>query len=383
MSASLKRKLGMKAPAKASSKTKEKPAPKRAKSSYFIFCDDERPKIQAETAGAGTRMSEISKVMSARWAQLTRDEKQKYEDLAEIEKEAFNESLPPHLVKLPTGWKRQTDASSKIAFYVHLPTKTCRWTRPRAADTPAPTVTQARNAYALFGVSLRQQAPDGAKISPKTISDLWKAASADTKAAFETKALADKDRYARDRATFMKTGVAPALEPIKSPEVADAVAPVAMVDSQPVAPVVVMAVADVVVPPQVVADVVAPPQVVADVVAPQQVVADVVVPPQVVADVVAPQQVVADVVAPQQVVADVVAPQQVVADVVPPQQVVADVVVPPQVVADVVAPQQVVADVVVPPQVVADVVAPPQVAIAEGDDSDDDVPSMPIAHSIP
>ena len=43
------------------------------------------------------------------------EEKKRYTDLANIEKDTFNESLPAHLVKLPAGWKRQTDACSKLS----------------------------------------------------------------------------------------------------------------------------------------------------------------------------------------------------------------------------------------------------------------------------
>jgi hypothetical protein len=213
-SESLKRKLGVSS--KKTNKPKEKQPPKRAKSSYFLFCDDERPKVKAESA-AGTKMSEISKICSVRWNELSPAERQRYEDLANIEKEKFNENLPPHLVKLPAGWKRQTDACSKLSYYVHLPTKVCQWTRPKASDTPAPAVTQARNAYALFGVYLRQQAPAGTKVSPKTISEQWKAASAELKSEFEAKANSDKDRYARDRSVYLKTGTVPPLEPVIAP----------------------------------------------------------------------------------------------------------------------------------------------------------------------
>ena len=214
---SLKRRLGI--ASKKIVKPKEKHAPKRAKSSYFLFCDDERPKVKAASK-AGTKMSEISKICSDRWKQLSPAERQRYVDMANIEKETFNENLPAHLVKLPAGWKRQTDACSKLSYYVHLPTKVCQWTRPKASDTPSPTVTQPRNAYALFGVYLRQQVPAGTKVSPKTISEQWKAASNELKSEFEAKANADKERYAADRTVYLKTGTVPSLAPVNAPSTA-------------------------------------------------------------------------------------------------------------------------------------------------------------------
>ena len=210
----LKRKLGI--ASKKIVKPKEKHAPKRAKSSYFLFCDDERPKVKA-VSEPGTRMSEISKICSARWKKLTPEEKKRYTDLANIEKDTFNENLPAHLVKLPAGWKRQTDACSKLSYYVHIPTKVCQWTRPKASDTPAPTVTQPRNAAVLFGVYLRQQVPAGTKVAPKTISEQWKAASSELRSEFEAKANADKERYARDRTVYLKTGIVPPLPTVIAP----------------------------------------------------------------------------------------------------------------------------------------------------------------------
>jgi hypothetical protein len=213
-SETLKRKLGI--ASKKIVKPKEKHAPKRAKSSYFLFCDDERPKVKA-VSEPGTRMSEISKICSKRWKDLSPAERQRYVNMANIEKETFNENLPAHLVKLPAGWKRQTDACSKLSYYVHLPTKVCQWTRPKASDTPSPTVTQPRNAYALFGVYMRQQVPAGTKVSPKTISEQWKVASSELKSEFEAKANADKERYARDRTVYLKTGIVPSLATVNAP----------------------------------------------------------------------------------------------------------------------------------------------------------------------
>ena len=65
---------------------------------------------------------------------------------------------------------------------------------------------------------MRQRAPPGAKVPPKTISEHWKAASTDLRSAFEAKATADKERYARDRAIYLKTGSVPPMEPVDAPE---------------------------------------------------------------------------------------------------------------------------------------------------------------------
>jgi hypothetical protein len=197
---------------------KEKNAPKRAKSSWFLFCDEQRPKLRAELpngAPNGSKISATSKILSERWANLSDEERQKYVDMAEALKEKFNESQPAHMVKLPQGWKRQTDATSKLSFYLHMPTKTCQWTRPTASDVPSPTVVLPRNSFTLFSIYVRSQTSD--KVPPKVLSAMWKNVSADLKAEFESKAVDDKERYERDRKYFLKHRTAPVPEPVAKP----------------------------------------------------------------------------------------------------------------------------------------------------------------------
>ena len=197
---------------------KEKNAPKRAKSSWFLFCDEQRPKLRAEIpngAPNGSKISATSKILAERWASLSDAERQKYVDMAEALKEKFNESQPAHMVKLPQGWKRQTDATSKLSFYLHMPTKTCQWVRPTASDVPPPTVVLPRNAYTLFSIYVRSQTSD--KVPPKVLSAMWKAASSELKTEFESKAVEDKERYARDRKYFLMHRTAPVPEPVAKP----------------------------------------------------------------------------------------------------------------------------------------------------------------------
>lgn len=69
-------------------KVKDPNAPKRGKSAYFFFMDDERPKQKAANPEAG--VAELAKLMGAEWNKIkgTPDAK-KYEDLAAKDKARY------------------------------------------------------------------------------------------------------------------------------------------------------------------------------------------------------------------------------------------------------------------------------------------------------
>lgn len=56
-------------------------APKRPKSSFFLFCDDERAAVKAENDGA--KITEIAKLLGALWRNLDNNKKLQYTDKAE------------------------------------------------------------------------------------------------------------------------------------------------------------------------------------------------------------------------------------------------------------------------------------------------------------
>lgn len=86
-----------------------------------LFCDVVRPQIMLDNPKM--KMSDVSKVMSERWAGLDPVEKAKYDELGRQEKIKFDSTQPDHLVTLPKGWKREVDATSKLAYYMHIATK--------------------------------------------------------------------------------------------------------------------------------------------------------------------------------------------------------------------------------------------------------------------
>tara|TARA_B100000795_G_scaffold248799_2_gene215855 strand:+ start:4178 stop:4633 length:456 start_codon:yes stop_codon:yes gene_type:complete len=74
--------------------------PKRARSAYFYFCDDERSgvitkhrtaaKKKEKKGGDGKiNMGDVAKEVAEIWKKVTEDEKKKYLDLAETDKERY------------------------------------------------------------------------------------------------------------------------------------------------------------------------------------------------------------------------------------------------------------------------------------------------------
>ena len=60
---------------------------KKAKSSYLFFCAEKRKTVQDENTGKN--MGDISKILGAMWQKLSKEEKQKYNDLHQEDVERF------------------------------------------------------------------------------------------------------------------------------------------------------------------------------------------------------------------------------------------------------------------------------------------------------
>eukprot|EP00619_Florenciella_sp_RCC1007_P007257 CAMPEP_0205904098 /NCGR_PEP_ID=MMETSP1325-20131115/515_1 /ASSEMBLY_ACC=CAM_ASM_000708 /TAXON_ID=236786 /ORGANISM="Florenciella sp., Strain RCC1007" /LENGTH=197 /DNA_ID=CAMNT_0053269827 /DNA_START=19 /DNA_END=612 /DNA_ORIENTATION=- len=68
-------------------KAKDPNAPKRATTAYFFFLAEERPRTKAEVPGIS--VTELSKVVGAKWKQLSEEQKAPYEAKAEADKARY------------------------------------------------------------------------------------------------------------------------------------------------------------------------------------------------------------------------------------------------------------------------------------------------------
>ena len=62
-------------------------APKKARSAYFIFASEMRPSILVEFPGI--KVTEVAKIIGAKWKELSAEDKKKWEEMAKAEKEAI------------------------------------------------------------------------------------------------------------------------------------------------------------------------------------------------------------------------------------------------------------------------------------------------------
>ena len=74
------------------------PAPKRGKSAYFFFMDDERPK--QKEANPGASVAELAKLMGAEWNKIKGTAAaKKYEDLAAKDKTRYEKEKAAYEAK--------------------------------------------------------------------------------------------------------------------------------------------------------------------------------------------------------------------------------------------------------------------------------------------
>lgn len=74
-----------------SSKQKDPNAPKRPLSAFFIFSQDERPKIKSQNASLS--VAEVAKVIGEKWRSAPEDIKRRYEKAAKEAKERYEKDL--------------------------------------------------------------------------------------------------------------------------------------------------------------------------------------------------------------------------------------------------------------------------------------------------
>merc|ERR1712038_2096292 len=165
-------KEGQKASTKKSKEAQEgKDAPKRAMSAFFLFAQDERPKVKAANPSAS--IGDIGKELGARWAKCPAAAKAGYEKKAAALK---------------------VKQQAEMAKY-------------KAAKAKAAGPKRALSAFFIFAADERPKvvaANPSASIGEigKELGARWAKASASVKAAYQAKSDKDKARYAAEKAKF-------------------------------------------------------------------------------------------------------------------------------------------------------------------------------------
>jgi len=161
-----------KKPKRKKGQKKDKDAPKRAMSAFFLFAQDERPKVKAANPSAS--IGDIGKELGARWANCPAGAKAGYEKKAAALK---------------------VKQQAEMAKY-------------KAAKAKAAGPKRALSAFFIFAADERPKvvaANPSASIGEigKELGARWAKASGAVKAAYQAKSDKDKARYAAEKAKFV------------------------------------------------------------------------------------------------------------------------------------------------------------------------------------
>ncbi|EPZ36642.1 hypothetical protein ROZALSC1DRAFT_26646 [Rozella allomycis CSF55] len=145
-------------------KTKDSSAPKRPQSSYFIYANEHRDKVKQENPKIS--VGELSKLISARWNELSESEKKPYVEKAAKLKEAYNKEMEAY--KASDEYKSESKEKGK---------KSVKGASKKEKDPNAPK--KATTAYFAYmkevGPKLRADNPGkkAGEIS-KICGEMWK-----------------------------------------------------------------------------------------------------------------------------------------------------------------------------------------------------------------
>lgn len=180
--------------------------PKRARSSYFIWCDEQRTTGDLAGELAGKSMAVASRILSARWKPMTKAERAPYEEKARVIKEKFYADqaaaaaaaeaaggvVPDIIAKkikqrvaalnaakraenasknaLPSGWRATRDHTSGVVVYINVVTNRATWRRP-TEDDAVKVPERPKTAQKLF---FERVIADGRAADVRAAAALWK-----------------------------------------------------------------------------------------------------------------------------------------------------------------------------------------------------------------
>lgn len=182
-------------------KKKDKNAPKRAKSGYMYFCDANRGPLRE--ANPDKSMTDIAKLLGAKWKEIGSEEKKQFEEKAAADKERYASEKAKYDEEHkddPIEYETSPKASPK---------------RRRKKDKDAPK--RAMSAYTIFMKQNRKSIADENPDAKNTeimglVSAKWKTLDDEAKAQYVDAAAEDKERYKSQLAAYKAKKAAAAQE---------------------------------------------------------------------------------------------------------------------------------------------------------------------------
>lgn len=175
-----------------SSKTKDPHAPKRGLSAFMLYSGEVRPKIRA--SNPDMPITEVAKVIGARWAEVSDEEKAKFQALAAKEKRRYETAMETY--EPPTG-SGGSDADENSNRGAGLKKRMKASADPNRVKKPT-------SAYFYFMAAVRptlkEKHPDK-KLGEmaKIMGEMWAKYTDEEKQPYVKKALKDKARYEEEK----------------------------------------------------------------------------------------------------------------------------------------------------------------------------------------
>lgn len=184
-----------------SNKPKKDPnAPKRGKSSYLFFCDDQRSKVQSELK-EGSKATDVTRELGVRWNNL------------KVNKKAAAQKHMAKYVKLAAADKERYDTEK--ATYVPPVVIVMASTKATKTAKVASGPKRSKSSYLFFcsesRPTVKSEMPEGTKNTDITreLGKRWNVLKADGKTGkFDKLAAKDKERYQTEKAAMSSDEIA-------------------------------------------------------------------------------------------------------------------------------------------------------------------------------
>jgi len=166
---------------KKNKKVKDPKAPKRGLSAWIIYTNEMRTKFKADNPEKST--TELTTLMSQEWRNMTDEDKKKYIDLAEVDKQRYMKE------------KEEYDSNSDNDSSDTENEKPKKEKKEKDPDAPKKNV----NSYMHFSRVIRAKHPD-VKHTAAALKVMW--ADLDDKSEYEEMAKVDKERYLKEKKEY-------------------------------------------------------------------------------------------------------------------------------------------------------------------------------------
>ena len=171
--------------------------PKAPQTAFFFFSRDRHAAVRATYVEEKVPASEIAKKLRAMWRAMTDAQKQSYQEMALADKERYTTEK--------AKWMQQ---SAPIDMdVVEQQPKILRKSPKSKTDTPKPSPAHtaffffSRDRRAAVRATFREEKVPASEVAKK-LGEMWRAMTDAQKQSYQEMALADKERYHREKAVL-------------------------------------------------------------------------------------------------------------------------------------------------------------------------------------